>query len=122
MPFTMRLPILLGIFASLLSPAFAAETAWQDVAPGVRLRLISTGVVKPDGTTLLGLEIDMPETTKTYWRVPGDTGLPTVLDFTASTGVSLPAKPGMPCSASAPPITISWKPGPAMKPVLRRSG
>jgi len=83
----MRLPILLGSFAALLSPAFAGETPWQEIAPGVQLRLISTGLVKSDGTTLLGLEIDMPETTKTYWRVPGDTGLPLELDFTGSTGV-----------------------------------
>jgi DsbC/DsbD-like thiol-disulfide interchange protein len=71
----------------LAPPATAAETAWQEVAPGVKLRLISTGQIKADGTTLLGLEIDMPETTKTYWRVPGDTGLPTELDFSASSGV-----------------------------------
>ncbi|UJW85255.1 protein-disulfide reductase DsbD domain-containing protein [Devosia sp. SL43] len=71
----------------LASPVTAGETAWQEVAPGVKLRLISTGQVKANGTTLLGLEIDMPETTKTYWRVPGDTGLPTELDFSASTGV-----------------------------------
>lgn len=88
MPFNMRLPVLLGSFAVLLSPAFAGETPWQEIAPGVQLRLISTGVIKPDGTTLLGLEIDMPETTKTYWRVPGDTGLPLELDFTGSTGVT----------------------------------
>jgi DsbC/DsbD-like thiol-disulfide interchange protein len=41
----------------------------------VKLRLISTGQIKANGTTLVGLEIDMPETSKTYWRVPGDTGL-----------------------------------------------
>ena len=70
------------------APAFAAETPWQEVAPGVKLRLISSGTVAADGTTLLGLEINMPETTKTYWRVPGDTGLPTVLDFAGSSGVN----------------------------------
>lgn len=71
-----------------LAPAFAAETPWQEVAPGVKLRLISSGKIAPDGTTLLGLEINMPENTKTYWRVPGDTGLPTELDFTGSIGVA----------------------------------
>ncbi|MFD1252920.1 hypothetical protein DEVEQU_01210 [Devosia equisanguinis] len=71
-----------------LSPALAGETAWQELAPGVTLRLISTGIVKADGTTLMALEIDMPADTKTYWRVPGDTGLPTQIDFTGSIGVS----------------------------------
>ena len=81
-------PDFLTIFLALLAtPAMAGETSWQEVAPGVKLRLISTGQVKADGTTLLGLEIDMPETSKTYWRVPGDTGLPTELDFTGSLGV-----------------------------------
>lgn len=71
----------------LASPVAAGETAWQEVAPGVKLRLISTGQVKPDGTTLLGLELDMPASSKTYWRVPGDTGLPMELDFSGSEGV-----------------------------------
>ena len=53
----------------------------------MRLRLVTNGIINPDGTTLAGIEIDMPRTTKTYWRVPGDTGLPTQLDFTGSTGI-----------------------------------
>lgn len=81
--------LFLAASLSLLAvPAQAGETAWQEVAPGVRLRLISTGQIKANGTTLVGLEIDMPETNKTYWRIPGDTGLPTELDFAGSTGVS----------------------------------
>lgn len=71
----------------LAASAHAGETAWQEVAPGVKLRLISTGQIKANGTTLVGLEIDMPATNKTYWRIPGETGLPTELDFTGSTGV-----------------------------------
>lgn len=70
------------------APVAAGETPWQEVAPGVTMRLVSSGVVKADGTSLIGLELDMPADTKTYWRVPGDTGIPTELDFTASTGVS----------------------------------
>jgi DsbC/DsbD-like thiol-disulfide interchange protein len=83
----MRLLSLVAAIAMLASSATADETPWQEVAPGVKLRLISTGQVKSSGTTLVGLEIDMPETSKTYWRVPGDTGLPTELDFTGSLGV-----------------------------------
>lgn len=83
----MRLTAFLGTLAVLIAPASAGETPWQEVAPGVKLRLISSGHIKADGTTLVGLEIDMPETSKTYWRAPGQTGLPTVLDFAASTGV-----------------------------------
>jgi DsbC/DsbD-like thiol-disulfide interchange protein len=85
----MQLRPLITLVALLATPAaLAGETAWQEVAPGIKLRLISTGQVKPDGKTMLGLEIDMPDTTKTYWRVPGDAGLPTELDFSSSTGIS----------------------------------
>lgn len=84
----MRTPILAAIALLLpVSTAFAGETPWQEVVPGVQLRLVSTGVVKPDGKTLFGLEIEMPDNTKTYWRVPGETGFPTELNFDGSTGV-----------------------------------
>ena len=68
--------------------AQAGETPWQEVAPGVSIRMISAGTLSADGKAMLALEIDMPETTKTYWRVPGETGLPISLDASASTGVS----------------------------------
>jgi DsbC/DsbD-like thiol-disulfide interchange protein len=83
----MRIPALL-LIASLSFPAQAGETAWQELAPGTRARLISSDVAKADGTTMIGLELDMPLSTNTYWRVPGETGIPTVLDFAGSTGVS----------------------------------
>ena len=56
-----RMRILLAI-AFLLAPlpAFAAATPWQDVAPGARLRLISSDVRQPDGTTTVGIELDIP--------------------------------------------------------------
>lgn len=76
---------------TLLAPAFpatAGETAWQEVAPGVLVRLISEGAIDASGRTTIALEIDMPENTKTYWRVPGETGLPTDLDFSGSAGVA----------------------------------
>lgn len=69
-------------------PIEAGETAWQVLAPSVSVRLISAGTVDAAGKALFALEIDMPEDTKTYWRVPGETGLPTELDFSASTGIA----------------------------------
>lgn len=82
----MRIPALL-LIPMLFTPAVAAETPWQDVAPGARVRLISSDVLKPDGTTMVALEIDMPVSTNTYWRVPGETGIPTLFDFAGSRGV-----------------------------------
>lgn len=85
---TMRRLLLSALIVlSFVAPPRAGETAWQEVAPGVSLRLVSTGEVAADGRTLIGLEIDMPETTKTYWRIPGETGIPTELDISGSKGV-----------------------------------
>jgi DsbC/DsbD-like thiol-disulfide interchange protein len=67
-------------------PALAGASDWQEIAPGVKLRLISSDRLD-GGTTLAGLELDMPETTNTYWRIPGETGIPTEFDFSASTGI-----------------------------------
>jgi DsbC/DsbD-like thiol-disulfide interchange protein len=78
-------PILLLIVLAV--PASAGETPWQELAPGVRARLISSDVLKADGTTLVGIELDMPHNTKTYWRIPGETGIATELDFTGSAGI-----------------------------------
>jgi DsbC/DsbD-like thiol-disulfide interchange protein len=69
------------------APLCAGQTPWQEVAPGVSMRLVSTGEVDADGTTLIGIEVEMPENTKTYWRVPGETGIPTQLDFAGSNGI-----------------------------------
>lgn len=71
-------------------PALAAATDWQEIAPGVKVRLIASGTVV-DGLSLAGLEIDMPADTNIYWRIPGETGIPTEFDFAASTGIANPA-------------------------------
>lgn len=83
----MRLAMLLSL-ALLTLPATAAETPWQDIAPDVRVRLISADVLKADGTTMVGLELDMPQGTKTYWRVPGESGIETQIDMAGSSGVA----------------------------------
>lgn len=74
----------------LAAPAFGAATDWQEIAPGVKARLISSDKLT-DGVALAGLELDMPAGTNTYWRVPGETGIPTEFDFSASTGIEDPA-------------------------------
>lgn len=80
--------ILVLVVALLLAaPAVAAETAWQELSPGVKARLVSSDVRAADGTTLVALELDMPTGTKTYWRVPGESGIPPDFDFSASVGL-----------------------------------
>jgi DsbC/DsbD-like thiol-disulfide interchange protein len=77
------LPLLL-----LPTPVIASATPWQDVAPGVRLRMISNDVKAADGATLVGLELDMTQAFKTYWRLPGESGIATELDIAGSSGLS----------------------------------
>jgi DsbC/DsbD-like thiol-disulfide interchange protein len=70
------------------APALAGATAWQELGPDARVRLITSDRLNEDGTTLAAIELDMPQNMKTYWRVPGETGIPTRLDLTGSTGVA----------------------------------
>src|SRR5689334_5416267 len=79
-----RLLLLISTFAA--SPAFAGATAWQEVTAGASVRLISSDRLDGD-TTLAGLEIRLPPATNTYWRIPGDSGIPTTLDMSGSTGI-----------------------------------
>ena len=84
----MRKLAVLAALCLAAGPALAAETAWQTIAPDVRVRLIASEQLRADRTTLAAIEIDMPASTKTYWRVPGETGIPTELDLAGSVGVS----------------------------------
>jgi DsbC/DsbD-like thiol-disulfide interchange protein len=83
----MRSVFSFAALALIAVPACGGETSWQEIAPDVQMRVISSGTIKPDGTTLVGLEIQMPPNTKTYWRIPGDTGFPAEFDFSGSKGV-----------------------------------
>lgn len=83
----MRVLALTILLSSSVLPAYAAATPWQELTPGVRLRLISADVVRPDGSTMVGLELDMPKTFKTYWRVPGESGIPTSVEWSGSSGI-----------------------------------
>ena len=82
----------IALFAAALvfaSPALAGATDWQDVAPETRIRLISSDRLEA-GHVLAGIEVDMPPGFKTYWRVPGETGIPTQVEDWGSRGLSDP--------------------------------
>lgn len=78
---------LLGLaFASLLSlPAMAVESDWQETLGG-KVRLISGGL--QDGRYKAGLEIVLEDGWKTYWKIPGDSGIPPMLDSATSTNAA----------------------------------
>lgn len=69
-----------------LAPAYGGETPWIEIAPQARIRLVSTDT-EVDGKVLAAIEIDMPQTTKTYWRIPGETGIPLLMDAGKSSAI-----------------------------------
>ncbi|HKS87202.1 MAG TPA: protein-disulfide reductase DsbD domain-containing protein [Pseudolabrys sp.] len=79
------LPFLSVVFAGLASlPAIAAdESPWsEDVRSAVRL---IAGSSKPGAAALrAGIEIKLRPGWKTYWRYPGDSGVPPHFDFAGS--------------------------------------
>lgn len=75
--------------AGAQSRPHAHASAWVSAA-GAQLRLIAHPVTQADPATWQtgGLEVRLEPGAKTYWRSPGDTGVPPTVDFAASEGLS----------------------------------
>lgn len=86
----MRILFYIFAYATVLLTVRAAETEWIEIAPDTRARMIFSDVLRPDNTTMVAFELDMPTNTKTYWRVPGETGVPLMIDASASRGLQSP--------------------------------
>jgi DsbC/DsbD-like thiol-disulfide interchange protein len=56
--------------------------------PSSRVRLVAGGTKTAGGTYLAGIEIVMEEGWKTYWRMPGDAGVPPSFDWSGSTNAA----------------------------------
>ena len=78
--------------AVLALPLLAATVSTSPAAPpppappGAALRLVVAGVI--DGRPEVGLEIALEPGWKTYWRSPGDAGIPPVVDWSKSSGIT----------------------------------
>jgi DsbC/DsbD-like thiol-disulfide interchange protein len=79
-----RLVALFGALVAELAPTLAAADAASDWAQGFhsRVRLVSGGA--ESGGRLAGVEIVLDDGFKTYWRNPGDAGLPPRFDWSGS--------------------------------------
>jgi DsbC/DsbD-like thiol-disulfide interchange protein len=67
------------------APAYAADASPWDTGKHWAARLIAANA---DGSNLrAGLEIKLDPGWKTYWRYPGDSGVPPVFDFASSENV-----------------------------------
>ena len=82
------LAYLFGVFVVGGIAAVPASAAVGDWGQGQRaeVRLLAAGV-GPDGKLAAGIEIVLPQGSRTYWRTPGDAGVLPVIDFSASKNV-----------------------------------
>jgi DsbC/DsbD-like thiol-disulfide interchange protein len=63
-------------------------TPWIEVH-GSRLRLIAgSDPAKPGQSYLAGIEVVLADGWKTYWRMPGDAGVPPTFDWTGSSNAA----------------------------------
>ena len=88
--------------AGFAGPAFAEakfSSPWQDTEHS-RIRLIAASNIpyrfRPGSGTVAGLEIELDEGWKTYWRTPGD-GLPPSVDWTKSRNLGQALWPSARC-------------------------
>lgn len=77
--------LLAAVSADMISSAVAQETAWEE-GHASRARLVAGGA---DGMQrLAGIEIELADGYKTYWRHAGDSGLPPEIDWSGSQNVA----------------------------------
>jgi DsbC/DsbD-like thiol-disulfide interchange protein len=74
--------IFLASGASAFAGAESASSGWSQASHSA-VRVIAGGR-NPDGAYRIGVEIRMNAGFKTYWRAPGDSGVPPVFDWTPS--------------------------------------
>jgi DsbC/DsbD-like thiol-disulfide interchange protein len=74
------------VIVGAVGGAQAAVGDWVE-QDNARVRLVAAGV-DANGRLDLGIEIELAPGWKTYWRTPGDAGVPPVTDFSASTNVA----------------------------------
>ena len=74
------------IIAGLTGAASASSSPWIDVQGG-RVRLVTSGGPNQHGILSGALEIDLAPGWKTYWRDPGDAGVPPTIDVSASANI-----------------------------------
>jgi DsbC/DsbD-like thiol-disulfide interchange protein len=77
------------LFVQAIAPAYAADASAWDRGMRSAVRLIAASAAPENGATTLraGIEIKLDKGWKTYWRYPGDSGVPPRFDFQRSQNV-----------------------------------
>lgn len=73
-----------GLMVSLLAHGVSAQGLFGDSAPPPGVVTLSPGWKQPDGARIAALRVDMEDGWKTYWRTPGEAGIPPSFDWTGS--------------------------------------
>lgn len=78
-----------GLFTVVAVPSFAANSSQWDVDTRSAVRLVAARSLVESGINFLraGVELRLQSGWKTYWRYPGDSGVPPVFDFGGSENV-----------------------------------
>ncbi len=84
---------LAALIAVAAAPAGAATGAWQsrELVPGVTVQARLIAAVEGAGTlngVPAGLQVRLPPGWKTYWRAPGDAGLPPRIEWAGSVNLA----------------------------------
>lgn len=73
-------------FALLLAAVMPASA--DDLPPGITSAQLLPGHVAPDGTRITALDLRLKPGWKTYWRSPGDSGVPPQFDWSGAANVA----------------------------------
>ncbi|CAI2935790.1 protein-disulfide reductase DsbD domain-containing protein [Aminobacter niigataensis] len=87
MKFTPPIALCLGTAILAAGSAHASSSAWFETDGG-RFRLVTTGQPDASGKLQGVLDIELKPGWKTYWRDPGNSGVPPQIDLSASRNVS----------------------------------
>lgn len=78
--------VLVGLHAAVAAAAGVASD-WSSSGHAA-VRLVDGGAADPTGPRRVGLELRLDQGFKTYWRTPGDSGVPPQFDWSGSTNVA----------------------------------
>lgn len=83
-----RIAAFLGAFLSLTVQAAWASSASGWVEDGATaIRIVSGRAAEPDGSVIMGVEIRLSPGWKTYWREPGEAGVPPRFEWSGSDNI-----------------------------------
>ncbi len=84
----MKLIVLAALaMAPAVIPAAASSSDWFEME-GASIRLVTAGAPDTQGRVKAVLDVELKPGWKTYWRDPGDAGVPPVLDVSANPNIA----------------------------------